>query len=106
MLSERFLLEEKIMNQAAETLYKQIGDYIDGAIDDEWALAWAYMEAGAEESGTTFGRYTTVAGPTEEVKPFDTDHRLCSLFAELRTSLQQPDKEPWQSAIFTMSGGG
>lgn len=78
------------MTPEIEALYQQIGQYIRDAIAEDWALAWVYMEVGIEESGTTWGRYKTVPGPTDDVKNFWTDHRLYELFSALRAEM--PDK--------------
>ncbi len=87
------------MTPEIEALYQQIGQYIRDAIAEDWALAWAAMEVGNEDGGTTWGRYKTTLGPTEDVRSFWTDHHLYELFSALRAAM--PDK--WESAIFTLN---
>ena len=91
---------------AAEKVYEGLGNYVADRAGDEWALAWLVAEIEFEDAGTTYGRYKTTMGATDEVHQFDTDHEAYHLFAELREATRHPEHGPFTQAVFTVSRDG
>lgn len=88
-----------------EEIYQAIGNFIVRSINDDWETATIYAEIDSDDSGTTYGRYTTKES-TDESLFFRTDSRMYFAFDELRVRMRKSGEATWTKAKFVLQRDG
>ena len=88
-----------------EEIYREMGNFIVRATDDEWSSAILYAEIEEDDNGLTYGRYNTETVSDYSLN-FDTDYTVYFAFDELRTRLHKPGQAPWTKARFILQRTG
>jgi hypothetical protein len=88
-----------------DVLFDMVRNYIEQAIDDDWAEAILVAVIEDDASGLTYGRYQRPGAPDQQ-HCFDTDYRMYFAFDELRQRQRALTGRLWQRAEYTVSRNG
>ena len=90
------------MTEDLETLYNEIANDINDAIEDQWKKAWLEVEM-EDDNGELTGKY--IDNDSNE-KYFECEYETYKRFRQLWENYKSLEKGPWDRAIFTLTPNG